>query len=79
MEFHHRRAELAYWAPNADLGTDAGGDLIEVRSLPPMAAGQFRTVYVPHDDARPLVWDAYVDGRGDICSPDGTSLTRGAR
>ena len=73
----NRRAELGYWTPNASLGTDAGGDLIEVRSLPPLEAGQFRTVYVPFDDARPIVWDAFIDGRGELCAPDGTALSRG--
>jgi len=71
------RRELAYWAHNADLGTDAEGNLLEVRSLPPLEAGQFRTVYVPLDDARPIVWDAFINGRGEICAPDGTALSRG--
>jgi len=34
-------------------------------------------VYVPFDDARPIVWDAFIDGRGEICAPSGASLTRG--
>lgn len=62
------------WKWNANLGRGPSGIVLEVMRLPPGPPRRFRTVYVPDNPERPIVWDVHDGTAGRLEDENGHAL-----